>query len=713
MRGMNLRGWLIAGGVTFVGACGADPATATSGSSGGAGTTGDASSSATGTGDANTTADASTTGEASTAPTGGQGTGSTGEPNPSTTAEVTATSTGDVSSSSTGDASTGDASTGDASTGDASTSSTSSTGEPSTSSTGEQGSTSMGEPPPDATVLELSFSAIKRFDFTWAAANGATFYQLLERPAPDLGYAQIGGDIVGESISLTMPLHLRFGASYILKACNDGGCTDSEPVEVVDSMATAVGYFKASNTDPADQFGMYAALSADGKTLAVAAHRESSAATGVNGDQDDDSAQVAGAVYVFVQVNGVWSQQAYVKASNAGANDAFGVSIALSADGNTLAVGAPGEDSAATGINGDQANNAAMESGAVYVFTRANDAWSQQAYIKASNPGVSDIFGQHVALSADGNTLAVGAAYEDSAAAGINGDQASNTLASAGAMYVFTRANDAWSQQAYIKASNPGAADLFGARFALSADGNTLAVGADREDSAVTGIGGDQANNFALDAGAVYVFVRAQGAWSQQAYIKASNTQTNDFFGYSVALSGDGDTLAVGAWREDSAATGIDGDQANNAASEAGAVYVFVRANDAWSQQAYVKASNTEAVDYFGQTVALSDDGNTLAVLAQREDSAAVGIGGDQADNAATESGAAYVFVRAKNAWTQRAYVKAPNTDANDTFRFALGLSADGKTLMVGAGNEDSAATGIGGDQASNAAMDAGALYLF
>jgi len=108
--------------------------------------------------------------------------------------------------------------------------------------------------------------------------------------------------------------------------------------------------------------------------------------------------------------------------------------------------------------------------------------------------------------------------------------------------------------------SNTGAGDEFGVSVALS--GDTLAVGVPFEDSAAIGIDGDQSDNSAADAGAVYVFTRdAAGVWSQQDYVKASNTDAGDEFGLGVALSGD--TLAVGAYLEDSAATGIDGAQSN------------------------------------------------------------------------------------------------------------------------------------------------------
>ena len=223
-------------------------------------------------------------------------------------------------------------------------------------------------------------------------------------------------------------------------------------------------------------------------------------------------------------------------------------------------MGAYGEASAATGINGNQADNSARYAGAVYVYTRSGTNWSQQAYIKASNTDANDRFGSSIALSADGSTLAVGASEEASAATGINGNQADNSASSAGAVYVYTRSGTSWSQQAYIKASNTNAYDSFGSTIALSGDGSTLAVGAD---------------NSALGAGAVYVYTRSGTSWSQQAYIKASNTNAGDNFGYSVALSGDGSTLAVGASEEDSAATGINGNQADNSAPIAGAVYVY------------------------------------------------------------------------------------------------------------------------------------------
>ncbi len=190
----------------------------------------------------------------------------------------------------------------------------------------------------------------------------------------------------------------------------------------------------------------------------------------------------------------------YVKASNTGAWDYFGVSLSFSGDGNTLAVGAHREDGKAGGVGGDQTNNEAEESG-----------WFS---------GIGNWIGEQFSGS----------------------DQENDKALNSGAVYVFVRDTEGtWSQQAYLKASNTGVRDWFGKSLSLSGDGNSLAVGARREDSNARGVGGDQSNDDARDSGAVYVFVRdTEGTWSQQAYLKASNTGVGDFFGRSLSLSGDG-----------------------------------------------------------------------------------------------------------------------------------------------------------------------------
>ncbi len=478
--------------------------------------------------------------------------------------------------------------------------------------------------------------------------------------------------------------------------------TDATYPLTIDPVAQQA-YLKASNTDANDGFGV--SVAASGDTVVVGASLEDSSASGVNGNQGNVGASFdAGAAYVFVRdAAGVWSQQAYLKASNTGAGDRFGRSVAVSSD--TIVVGAYQEDSNATGVDGNQVDNSASASGAAYVFVRSSGVWTQQAYLKASNTGANDSFGLSVDVS--GDTVVVGASLEDSNATGVDGNQADNSAAGSGAAYVFVRSGATWSQQAYLKASNTEANDRFGESVAVS--GDTVVVGAPQEDSNATGVNGNQADNSAVVSGAAYVFVRSGGVWSQQAYIKASNTGVGDSFGDSVAVSGD--TVVVGAPLEASSATGVNGNQADNSANNSGAAYVFVRdAGGVWSQEAYLKASNTGSGDEFGYSVAVS--GDTVVVGARNEDSSATGVDGNGADNSAILSGAAYVFVReVGGVWSQQAYLKASNTGAFDNFGESVAVSGD--AVVVGADGEESNATGVDGNQADNSAANAGAAYVF
>jgi FG-GAP repeat protein len=319
----------------------------------------------------------------------------------------------------------------------------------------------------------------------------------------------------------------------------------------------------------------------------VSAPYEDSAATGVNGNQADNSMPNAGAVYVFTRSGTTWSQQAYVKASNSGdpeEGDQFGYAISLSGDGNLLAVGAIGEDSAATTVNGDEKDNSAPNAGAAYVFVRSGGTWAQQAYLKAKEGDPQDSMGCSISISDDGNTVATGALDEDTMVGGINVVQSGHSGKvdgpddnSSGAAYVFVRNGTTWTEQANFKASNVGKDDWFGIHLHLSGDGNMFAVTAPNEDGASQGINGKQDVKGADEAGAVYLFNRQGTTWSQQVYFKASNAKKFDEFGSAVALSRDGRTMAVGAHFESSGAKGVNGNQLDTSMSQSGAVYIFAR----------------------------------------------------------------------------------------------------------------------------------------
>lgn len=516
------------------------------------------------------------------------------------------------------------------------------------------------------------------------------------------------------------PIALALGQNDIdIAVANANGVQRIYRVSLQRSAAPAqYAYGKASNTGEGDRFGTRVAVWGD--TLAVSAPREDSGAAGVNGDAHDESLSNSGAVYVFRRGETGWIQEAYLKASNPGTGseigDTFGQSLALWED--TLIVGAPGEDSAATGVDGNQGDSSAEDSGAAYVFRRKGNAWVQEAYLKASNTEAFDGFGSAVAVGDD--VVAVGAPAEDSSAPGVNADESDNSMEDSGAVYIFRRDVDLWRQEAYVKASNPGRSesifsyigDSFGSSLALW--GDTLAVGADSEGSAATGVNGDQESDDAPNSGAIYVFRRTDALWAQEAYIKASNTDSSDQFGFSVSLRED--TLAVGTPWEQSRAAGVNGDQDDDELYGAGAVYMFRRSATSWVQEAYIKASNTETGDRFGISIALR--GQTLAVGAPGERSSASGVDGDQGDNLAWGSGAAYLFHRSGDTWVQGAYFKASNPRgalegefAGDSFGQEIALSAD--SLVVSAPLENSRATGLDGDENDDSAVDSGAVYIF
>ncbi|MCA8942039.1 MAG: FG-GAP repeat protein, partial [Planctomycetes bacterium] len=328
---------------------------------------------------------------------------------------------------------------------------------------------------------------------------------------------------------------------------------------------------------------------------------------------DDDA---TGSAYVFGRGAGGWTEQAVLRAAGAEPIDLFGASVAI--DGDTIVVGATGEDGGLPGIDPDGSDNTKARSGAAYVFVRTGTTWAQQAYIKASNPSGSDYFGTSVAVF--GDTAIVGAPLEDSSANGIDGDQGGGA-ADAGAAYVFVRTGGTWTQQAYVKAAHSGAGDLFGSSVAI--DGTTAVVGAPGEDSAATGVNGSQTNNASNAAGAAYVFVHDGTSWSQQAFLKASNTGGGDEFGKSVSVFGD--EIAVGANSEDSSSLDINVGESDNSDSNSGAVYVFERSGSTWGSPVYVKS--WYGSEWFGHSVSLGDE--SLVVGADRDSHGGTGIDSD------------------------------------------------------------------------------------
>ncbi|TWG39154.1 hypothetical protein ATF69_1022 [Acidovorax delafieldii] len=564
---------------------------------------------------------------------------------------------------------------------------------------------SSGESTPAGLPAPSGFSVAsygpKTYNFGWAVTPGATRYELFEDPDGAAGpqpealeSTGAANNVTSDTVRIQVPLHERVNASYRLRACDASGCGPFTAA-VTPDITQAIGRFDLAGGDLTKRFGAYEntiALSADGLTLAVGSPRE-----GSSGDLAG-----AGAVYVFSRSQSgigmpapAWGLRARLEGSSPAAKMAFGASLALSANGHTLAVGAPEERSNARGINGDATNRDAYGAGAAYIFTDNGSTWIQRAYIKARNtaakvetcsrgditgtavfPCTPQHFGFSVALSADGNLLAVGAPEEGANFTtnpwgGVNSGALSymgETIfgGGAGAVHTFTRNKDgAWVEQAHLPGSGADASLVrFGAVVALSSDGTVLAANTDKNVSVLTQLGdtwsapaqvwrvpvtswGQGSHNpFAmsrdgstlavLDRSAgpdiqLRTFTRTGDVWTQQPALPVKMADQGFSNNVMLSLSADGRTLALGDFNEASNASGINGNPNNEALPLAGSVNVYRRDGTTWGHRAYLKAPQSETLARFGASVALSSDARTLAVGTGR---ATYGVAPIKADTA-------------------------------------------------------------------------------
>jgi hypothetical protein len=352
--------------------------------------------------------------------------------------------------------------------------------------------------------------------------------------------------------------------------------------------------------------GCAVALSSDGNTALV-------------GGMWDNN--YVGATWAYARMNGVWSQQGNkivgtIPSGNQNVHQ--GYSVSLSADGNTAMIGGP--------YDGNYR-------GAVWVFTRFGGTWSQQGDRLIGTGGIGGSYqGCSVSLSADGNTALIGAPFDNN---------------SVGAAWIFTRAGNVWTQQGgKLVGTGAVGSSMQGICVSLSADGNTALVG---------GMG----DNY--ETGAVWIYVRSGEMWSQQgAKLVGTGSIGTSRQGWSLCLSSDGNTAAVGGYTD------------NNTA---GATWVFTRSGNTWSQQGN-KLIATDAVSnaHQGYAVALSASGDIAM------------IGGAFDNNSV---GATWVFTRNGGVWSQQGN-KMVGTGATGTAYqgCAAALSADGRTGIIG-GHKD------------------------
>lgn len=349
-----------------------------------------------------------------------------------------------------------------------------------------------------------------------------------------------------------------------------------------------------------DNFGQSVSLSSNGNTAIIGAHLR------------DDISTADGAAYVWVRSSGVWSQQAYLEASDGVGNERFGESVAISSDGNTAIVGAREQ-----GLS---------DRGAAYIYTRSGSTWTEEQKIEAPVPTSNEWFGQSVSISNDGNTVAVGAPGRDSQ--GLDG-----------AVYIFTRTAGTWTLQDTLVASDAAANDKFGDSVALSGNGDNVIIGATRETTA----GSPQ-------AGAAYIFTRSGSTWTEEQKIIGSTVNAQDQFGYAVAMSDDGNSAVVTA-----------------PIAGSGRAFFFTRTAGSWSEEEILSGSGQ-----FGRSVGMSGDGNTLVVGAPFE------------DTTQPDSGALYVYTHDGSTWGSPLFIKAGSPANGDRLGWSASMSNDGGTVMAG-----------------------------
>ena len=322
----------------------------------------------------------------------------------------------------------------------------------------------------------------------------------------------------------------------------------------------------------------------------------------------------AGTVHVFKRDSSTtWSRQQKISSPIPTASDQFGNAVAIS--GDTLVVAAVQDD-----------ETSASNSGAVYVYTRASNVWTLQQRLIASSATASAAFGRSVAV--DGDTLIVGASQANSGT---------------GAAYVFTRSGNTWAQQQILLASDAAANDYFGGSVAIS--GDRLIVGAERANVGTK-----------IDVGAAYVFRRnGVGTWVAQTKLTPTTFTNDDNFGISVSISGA--TIVVG---QPYLGEGVD--------SNKGAAIVFVEQAGTWVNQATLVASDAKANDFFGRSVAISGD---LLVSGSYFDDFSTVVNG----------GSSYLFRRTGSNWTQTDKLLGNDTELNDLIGSSVAMSA-GATIV-------------------------------
>ncbi|MGL6161391.1 MAG: FG-GAP repeat protein [Microbulbifer sp.] len=511
----------------------------------------------------------------------------------------------------------------------------------------------------------------KTLKFTWNTESNPDSFRLEVNPDGSSGFISVVDDISGSATSVPVELEsLHFtqwsSARYQLVAVKDGedvSISDALPISNIDN-ARLVGYFKAPVMKAGNWFGSVITLSPDGETLAVSAANTSFV------DESGNSVAGAGTVYLYEKREGGWVQTEQFWASFPTREARFGSSVVISADGNTMAIGAPLES-----YTPDQ-----EETGAVYFYVRSENGWQPDGKFVSATPTAYARLGTALSLSADGMVLAAGAPTP-LLPEGVPGD---------GYAVVYDRLNEL---ETILTADDSETGDRFGTSLSVSSDGKTVVVGAPYK----------SVSDEILGVGTVYIFLHGgeEGSWGQVK--KYAGVEPWGIYGSPVVLSADGGTLAIGVVRAE--------DELGEFSS---GVFVYKADKDDTGARMWPKPENYQYISAPGSSIspalALSADGSVLVVSRDEAHGSGTGIGSEH-NSESRYSGAVDVYRNNE----LPVYVKASNPESYDLFGIGVSISADGNTLAVGAPGESSCGLGVGGEekQDDNGCKNSGAVYLY
>lgn len=459
---------------------------------------------------------------------------------------------------------------------------------------------------------------ITHFFSIWEIATDINFTNVIYNSGTDSS-SKTAIDLGSKGISLLSEtiyyVRVRYvnNASYMSLWSNPSSFTTSDSLPIYQTSKLL-----SSDNNLGDYFGYDVDISANGNTIVVGSY----GAESVNTD--------TGAAFVYKRIDNNWIQETKLVASDVETGDYFGYAVSISGDGNTVVVTSPLE------------NEVTIQAGAAYIFKYVGGSWVQDIKITDINGAYLDRLGVATAVNYNGDRVAIGAAWRNSGSYWDNG-----------AVYVYRQESSIWYLEAILEANIGETYAYYGRAVGMSANGSVIVVGAAYAD--VVG----------YESGAAYIYTREGNNWTEAIRLVPSDATAESYFGESVAISGDGNTVAIGAHLADTTSP------------DTGAVYIYRNINGTWVQSYKVMSTEVNTGDKFGLCVSLNSNGTLLTVAAE------------SVSGGPSTSGGCYLFALTEAGWTQQSVLLSTDIEVGDGFASSSAISGDGSTIIMGSPNDD------------------------